>query len=322
VRRVIAAAALIAVAACRRGTESDVIVASGQVEATDVRIASKIPGRLASFSVREGDKVAAGQEIARVETTDLEIALRQVKAELAQASAELRLREEGPRREDIAELEAQMGGVRAEREAADRDLARMQELLDRGSGTTKARDDARTRRDALEARLGAMRQAHARLKSGSRVQEIDAAQAREKAVFARAAQIEQQIKDASVTSPIAGLVTEKVAEAGEMVTAGAPLAVVTDLADAWLSVYVAETDLGRIRLGQDVEVVTDDGQTRRGRLTYVASKAEFTPRNVQTRDERVRLVYEVKVTLDNADGLFKPGMPATARMAPAAGGGK
>jgi HlyD family secretion protein len=316
----IMALALVASVGCQRNGTPDLIQASGQVEATDVRIAAKIPGRLASVSVKEGDRVAAGQEIARVETTDLELSLRQAKADAAQAAAELALRQEGPRREDIAELRAKITGVVAEKEAAERDLGRMQELLDRGSGTTKARDDARTRRDSLDAQLASMRQALGRLESGSRPQEIDSAAARERSLLARAAQIEQQIADASVKSPLAGIVTEKVAEAGEIVTGGAPLAVVTDLADAWLSVYVAETDLGRIRMGQEVEVVTDDGQKRKGRITYVAAKAEFTPRNVQTRDERVRLVYEVKVTVDNADGLFKPGMPATAQMAPQSGG--
>jgi HlyD family secretion protein len=315
-RRCLIAGVLLATA-CTRVKPTDVITASGQVEATDVRLASRISGRLAAFPGKEGDRVAAGQEVARIDTAELELALRQVKAEGQQAGAELRLRQAGPRPQDVAELQAQIASVRVEREAAQRDLDRMQGLLDRGSGTTKARDDARTRRDVLDARLGAMAQALARVRSGSRPQEIDAASARTQAVGARAAQIEQQIKDASVTSPIEGVITEKLAEAGEMVPAGSPLAVVTNLSDAWLSVYVAETDLGRIRLGQDAQVVTDDGQERHGRVAWIASRAEFTPRNVQTREERARLVFKVKVALDNGDGLFKPGMPATARFGPA-----
>jgi len=94
--------------------------------------------------------------------------------------------------------------------------------------------------------------------------------------------------------------------------------VVTDLPNAWLNAYVAEPDLARLRLGQEAEVTTDDGQSRKGRVSFVASRAEFTPKNVQTRDERVKLVYRIKVALENADGLFKPGMPATAHLSPAA----
>jgi HlyD family secretion protein len=195
----------------------------------------------------------------------------------------------------------------------------MQALLDRGSGTTKARDDARTRRDVLAARLGAMKQSLARLRAGSRVEEIDASRARVAATEARIAQLEQQLQDAHVTSPLDGVVTEKIAEAGEILQAGAPLVVVTDLRSPWLTVYVTGPDLGRIRLGQEAEVVTDDGQSRRGTITFIASQAEFTPKNVQTRDERVKLVYKVKVGLDNADGLFKPGMPAEARLQAEAG---
>ena len=108
--------------------------------------------------------------------------------------------------------------------------------------------------------------------------------------------------------------TEKLAEQGELLARGTGLVVVTDLANAWLNVYVSETDLGRIRLDQQASVVTDDGQTRGGRVTFVAAQAEFTPKNVQTRDERVKLVYKVKVALENKDGLFKPGMPAEAHL--------
>ena len=115
-------------------------------------------------------------------------------------------------------------------------------------------------------------------------------------------------------SPVTGVVTETLAEKGELAARGTGIVVVTDLPNAWLNAYVAETDLARLRLGQEAEVVTDDGQLRKGRVSFVASRAEFTPKNVQTRDERVKLVYRIKVALENEDGLFKPGMPATARL--------
>jgi HlyD family secretion protein len=121
-----------------------------------------------------------------------------------------------------------------------------------------------------------------------------------------------------VKSPVDGVVTEKLAEHGELLTRGAGLVVISELARPWLTVYLPEPDLGRIRLGQDAEVVTDSGQQRTGRVTFVSPQAEFTPKNVQTPDERAKLVYKVKVGLENADGLFKPGMPAEARLRPAA----
>jgi HlyD family secretion protein len=309
---VLGAAAL--AAACGRSEPAGQITASGHVEATQVRIAAKTPGTLATLRVDEGDRVTAGQSVAEVDTVDVRLALDAARAERAQADAELRLRLAGSRAEDIAEARAQVARADADLDAAEKDLVRMEGLLAAGSGTQKSRDDARARRDAATAGLTAARERSRKTEAGSRPEEIDAARARVATADARIAQFEQQIKDAAMVSPVAGVVTEKVAEQGELLARGSAVVVVTDLADAWLTVYVAEPDLARIRIGQAAEVRTDDGQTRQGKVTFIASQAEFTPKNVQTRDERVKLVFKVKVGLPNQDGLFKPGMPAEARL--------
>jgi len=300
--------------ACSRGRDGSTIVASGHVEVTEVRVATKVAGTLASVAVEEGDHVKAGQALAHVDTTDVNLALAAARAERGQADAELRLRVAGARAEDVAEAEAMVNRARADLDGADRDLERMEGLLASGSGTAKARDDARARRDAAAASLAAARERLARLKAGSRAEEIDAARARLAAAEARIAQLDQQVKDAVVASPVDGIVTEKLAEAGELAARGTAVAVVSDLGKPWLTVYVPEPDLGRVRIGQEAEVRTDDGQVRTGRIASVASKAEFTPKNVQTRDERVKLVYKLKIGLPNVDGLFKAGMPAEARI--------
>jgi HlyD family secretion protein len=303
--------------ACRKGQDASLIVASGHVEATEVLVSTKVAGTLETLAVDEGTTVAAGQEIARVDTTDTELALASARADRALAEAELRLRRAGSRVEDVREAEAQVLRAEADLAGAARDLERMEGLLASGSGTTQSRDDARTRRDVAAAGKDAARERLRRLAAGSRPEEIDAAAARVQAADARIAQLQQQLTDALVASPVAGVVTEKLAEKGELAARGTGIVVVTDLPNAWLNAYVTEPDLARLRLGQGAEVVTDDGQSRKGRVSFVASRAEFTPKNVQTRDERVKLVYRIKVALENADGLFKPGMPATARLAPA-----
>ncbi len=305
---------LLAACGCRGGPDPDTIVGTGHVEATEVRVSTKVGGRLDSFPLEDGDRVVVGTEVGRIDPVDLRLALDAARAELARAAAELALVRAGPRQEEVAVAEAQVARNRAELDGAETDLRRMQDLLDRGSGTPKARDDARTGRDVAVARLAEAEEILRRLRAGSRAEEIDAAKAREAAAQARVAQLEQQIADATITSPIAGVVTETLVEAGELLAPGAPLLVVTDLADAWLTVFLPETDLGRLRLGQEAEVETDGGDRRAGTLAHVASIAEFTPRNVQTQDERAKLVFRVKIRLDNADGLFKPGMPATARL--------
>lgn len=313
---ILALAVLVGVAATACGDKKDnlVIAASGHVEATDVRISSKVGGKLQEFPLKEGDRVSPGQLLARIDTVDLRLSLDAALAGRNQARADLSLRRAGARKEDIAEAEARVARAEAELDGAQKELDRRQGLLDAGSGTAKARDDALTRRDVAAKTLDGEKERLGRLKAGFRKEEIEAAKALLAAAEARVAQLQQQLKDATVTSPLAGIVTEKLAEPGELISAGTPLLVVTDLADAWLTVYIAELDLGRIRLGQEVDVVTDAGQRRKGKITYVSSKAEFTPKNVQTRDERVKLVYKIKVGLENGDGLFKPGMPAEARI--------
>jgi membrane fusion protein YbhG len=306
--------AAFAAAGCAGKADDGAIVASGHVEATRVRVSSKIAGRLQSLAVKEGDAVEAGREVGRIDPTDLQLALQGARAERDQAAAQLRLRLAGARREDVAEAEAQVRSLEVELADAKLDLERMQALLDRGSGTTKARDDARARRDVTTQKLAAMSQSLARLRAGSREEEKDASRATVAAADARIAQIEQQLEDAVITSPLAGVVTEKVAEAGELLAAGAPIGEVTNLQDSWLTVYLPEADLARIRFGQAAEITTDGGQKGKGTVSFIASQAEFTPKNVQTKDERVKLVFKVKIALDNAGGVFKPGMPAEARL--------
>ena len=303
---------------CRAQAQGGPIIASGHVEATDVHISAKVGGRVEEAPLQEGDMVKVGQLVLRQGTTDLELAIRQVSADREQVAADLRLRLAGARKEDIAEMEAQIRATEADHAGAAIDLDRMRGLLERGSGTEKARDDASTRAKVLEARVAAQRQSLARLRSGSRPEEIDSARARVASLDARLAQLSQQISDASVISPVEGVVTSRIAEKGELLQPGSPICLITSLFDAWLTVYVTDEDLALIQIGQDVVVTTDGGQTRKGRLTYIASKAEFTPKNVQTKDERVKLVYRVKVGLDNKDLFFKPGMPAEARFEPAA----
>jgi len=314
-------ATLVLISACREEEDPSLIRASGHVEATDVRVATKWGGTLEAFELEEGDRLEPGQELARFGTVDEELQLASARAGRDAADAQLRLVLAGFRDEDIAAAAAEVARAQVELDAAERDLERFQGLLDAGSGTEKSRDDARARRDAAARAVDAARERQGKLAAGFRSEELDAARANLAAAEAAIALIEQRIADATVVSPTSGVVTEKLVEPGEILPPGTVLAVLTDLADAWLTAYVGEADLGRLRLGQDADVVTDDGQERQGKLVWISSEAEFTPKNVQTRDERVKLVYKVKIALMNDDGLYKPGMPAEAHLRAAAGDG-
>jgi HlyD family secretion protein len=313
-------------AACTGDGGADASRASGYVEATDVRVSAEVGGRIVELLAAEGTRVTAGDVIARLDTGDVELAIRRAQAERDQAVAQLKLLQAGARPEDIrqaraqaASAEAEVRAAQAELAAADQDLRRFDALLQANAGSRKQRDDAATRRQVAAARLEAARdraraadEVVAKLRSGSRAEEIAAARARVAAVDAQIATLEKAVADATVKAPVSGTVTSKLADAGEVIAPRTPIAVISDLDRAWANVYVDEPVVPTLKLGQPVTLVTDAGQRVPGTISYISPRAEFTPRNVQTADERSKLVYRIKVTTDNRDGILKPGMPVEA----------
>jgi HlyD family secretion protein len=320
--------ALVLASACHRSPSANEGRVSGYVEATEVRVAAEVGGRLLEVKVAEGDRVTAGDVVARIDTADVELAIRRAEAERAQAQAQLALLRAGSRQEDIrqasAQLESAQADVRAaqaELEAASADLERFEGLLRVNAGSVKQRDDAKTRRDVAQARVRAAQErakgasdARERVRSGARPQEIDAARARVAAVEAQVASLQKNASDAIVKAPVGGIVTSRLLDTGEMAAPHAPIVVVTDLDHAWANIYVDERMVPQLKIGQAATIVTDAGQRLPGTITFISPKAEFTPRNVQTAEERSKLVYRIKVTVDNREGILKPGMPVDAEL--------
>lgn len=304
---------VLAAIGCREADENGTIRASGHIEATEVRLAAKVGGRLLEAPLEEGDPITAGGLVARFETLDTEHRLAQARANVEAADAQLRLLLAGSRAEDLRRAEDQMAQAQAELDAARRDFERLSGLADRGSATEKSRDDAATRQEVAERAVAAARAQLDKLVAGPRRQEIEAARAQRASAEAMVAAVEQQITDATVLAPTDGVVTTRVAEPGEILPPGATIAVLTDLARPWLTVWIDEPSLSHIALGQGVNV-SIDGSDRifEGTVTFISPVAEFTPKNVQTPDERAKLVFRVKVRLANPEGIFKPGMPADA----------
>jgi HlyD family secretion protein len=304
---------LLVLAGCARG-DGKGIRASGQVEATEVRVATKVPGNLERVAVEEGDAVTKGSVLAVLDTVDLALVRSQNAADRDQARANLALLQAGSRKEDVAGGRAVVAQRKADFDAADKELTRQQTLLAKGLGAEKAFDDARGRRDMAKAALDAANESLARLVKGSRPEEIAGARAAYSRAQAKLAASEEQVTDGVIRSPLDGVVTAKLAESGEYVNAGTGVVVVSDVVHPWLTVFVGGEDLPKIKVGSTATVYTDakGDKGRAGRVSYVSPTAEFTPRNVQTREERSKLVYRVKIQLDNRDGTFKPGMPADA----------
>jgi len=264
-----------------------------------------------------------------------------------QAQAHCDLVEAGPRAEEIQQLRAAVRQAEVALADAERELVRLQGLENQGAVARQQVDLQRTRRDSAAAQLDAARERLRAAEVGSRPQEIAAAKAALRqaqdqttaakaaldlavagpraetieAARARVAQAEAVLKAAqtqfgytTIRAPVDGVVVLRAAELGELVTPGMPILRVSVIDRPWLRVYVPETDLGRVKLGQKADVISDTYPDRKypGRVVEIAEQPEFTPKNVQTREERVKLVFGVKIEVENPNRELKPGMPADA----------
>jgi HlyD family secretion protein len=313
--------------ACADEAPTDRIRVSGHVEATETRIAPEAGGRILTLTVKEGDRVQQGQVVMTLDTRDVQLAIQRALAERQAADAQLRLVIAGARVEDVRQAQSQietaraeLAAARTELDAAEQDLARFETLLSTNSGSRKQRDDAATRRDlardrvaSAQSRVRTAEAGHAKLKAGARPEEVDAARARVAAASAQIATLEKHAGDGTVVAPVSGIVTEKLVEVGEVIAPRAPALVVVDLDRAWADVFVPEPAVPQIRIGQTATIHTDAGGNGiTGTIGYISPKAEFTPRNVQTAEERSKLVYRIRINVDNKDGILKQGMPVEA----------
>jgi HlyD family secretion protein len=296
------------------GTAGDTrIQASGTVEATEADLGFQIPGRVLEIEAREGDAVSGGQELARLDQTELEAARAGAAAQLDAVNALLTELRRGARAEEIAQAEA---GARATRERADnaqRDVARATQLFEGGAISRQALDQAETAAEVARASADQARQALALVRQGPRIETIRAQEARVQQATANLARAAAALDNGVIHAPFPGRVTIRHREPGETVSPGAPVLTLLDPTDRWVRIYVREDQIGRVRIGSGAEIVSDTYPDRvyRGEVTFIGSEAEFTPRNVQTTEERTKLVYPVKVQItDDPDFDLKPGIPA------------
>jgi HlyD family secretion protein len=308
-------AALVVVMLIRRAPkETGEIRISGTVETTVTALSFKLPGRVRERLVDEGQKVSAGQTVARLEDDQIRQELAGREAELAAAQAALAELQAGSRVEEVAQAEAAVMRLQAESRRASDEYLRSEQLFKREVIARRDLDQAMAARDASAA---ARREASERLRqvrTGARSETRQQARARVKGAEALLSIARTRLNETTLIAPTTGIVLSKNIEPGEQVAPGTPVMTVGRLEEVWIRGYVPEYDLPRIKLGQKARVTVDGlkGRVFAGRLDFIAQEAEFTPKNVQTEKERVRLVYRVKVTVPNSDMTLKPGMPADA----------
>jgi HlyD family secretion protein len=293
------------------------LTASGTVEATEGQLAFQAAGRIQAIGAREGDRVTTGQQLATLDRSELNARRAQLVAQLAAATAGLAELRSGFRAEEIAQGRA---GLRAAEEQvgdAVRDLERTTLLHDGGAVSREALDKSELAVSLSRIHADERREALSLLEAGPRRERVDAQAANVAAAEAGIQVIDATISFASITAPFDGVVTVRHREPGETAPPGAPVLTLMNPDDRWVRIYVQEDRIGRVTLGQLATISSDSypDRTHQGRVTFIASEAEFTPKNVQTPEERVKLVYAVKVQVLNDPGFeLKPGMPADVRL--------
>lgn len=289
-RNIILLSAVMVLSACSKG--GDDYDASGMFEATEVIVSAEQTGRLMYFDIDEGDRLTAGRQVGLIDTVQLQLRAMQLgAAKDAYAS----------QRPDIAK---QIAVTRQELVKAEQERRRYEALVNDNAANRKMLDDAensvRLFRRQLEAQQSQLGNSTASLN-----RQMDATEIQRRQVI-------DNLEKCHIKSPVSGTVLDKYAEAGEYATPGKPLFKIADIRDMKLRVYITAPQLTMLKIGQTVKVYADMGKDDRreykGVVTWIADKAEFTPKTIQTRDERANLVYAVKISVKNTDGLIKIGM--------------
>lgn len=292
--------------------DGNILVANGTIEATEVEVSSKLPGRLAQLLVKEGDQVQANQVIARLDTSEIEAEVAQAQAAFNRAEAQLKELLAGSRLQEIEEARANLQQAEDHLKLAADDWHRFDNLFKEGAISIQERDRAKNRLDVAQSQVKAANERYALVKIGPRPEVIEAARHERDRAKAALHLAQVRLRDSAILAPLAATVLTKRAEQGEVVNPGFPIAILVNPDDLWLRVFIPESEIGLVGIGQAAAVTVDSFPNRRfeGKVIEISSKAEFTPRTVQTKKERVNLVFGVKISLDNRERLLKPGMPA------------
>ncbi|MCX8043827.1 MAG: efflux RND transporter periplasmic adaptor subunit [Desulfobacterota bacterium] len=296
---------------CRAGN-GRVIESTGTIEATQIDVRAEVGGQILKLYVDEGSRVKPGDLLAEIDREKIECELQAARGRVQELEARLSLLQHGYRQEEVAKAREALREAEVLMVDAQRDNERISRLFTEGVVSHSVRDSAEAAYNAALQRYKRAQQEYALLQEGFRSEEIAAAQAAWESAVASQRRIERSLRDATVRSPVTGIISERYVEPGELVSPGSILYSITDLTDIWIMAYVSEKNLGKIKVGQSGYVIIDTYPNEKfpGTVVFISPEAEFTPKNIQTKEERVKLVYAVKVKLSNEREILKPGMPA------------
>ncbi len=289
---------------------------SGNIEAHESLVSFKVQGRIIDLHVEEGQWVEQGALLARLDDADYRQKVRIDEANVNVHESNLALTLAGTREQEVKASQQTMLDAQADLQQKKLDYDRAQNLFSKEEISAQDRDRADTALKRAEAIFQAAQQRYKQAVEGSRKEDIAIARANLAEANANVGLSRVNLSYTILRAPSAGVITVRQAEVGEVVVPGTPVVTLADLDHMWLRAYIAETDLGRIRWGQEATITTDTypGKQYRGRVSFISSSAEFTPKSVQTYKERVTLVYRIKIDVENPNHELKPGMPADAHV--------
>ena len=287
---------------------------SGNIEAHESLVSFKVSGRIVGLPVEEGQTLKAGQLLARLDNDDYRQQVAVDEAASSVRESQLVLGLAGSRTQEIEAARQSVIDTQADLDQKKKDYARYQALYEKDEIPGQTRDQSATNVARAQTAYDRVLQIYNELVEGTRKEElaVDRANVHQAQQALHMSRI--RLDYTVLRAPFDGVILVRQAELGEVVSSGTPIVTLADLIHIWVRVYLPETDLGRVRWGQDVTVRTDTypGKNYRGRISFISSEAEFTPKSVQTEKERITLVYRIKVDVENPKFELKPGMPADA----------
>lgn len=306
--------ATITIISCSNGNDKDKIEASGNIEGTNVTVSSQVSGEILSILRDEGAQVSKGDTIIIIDPQTYQLKLDEANSLMLSAEAQYSLLKTGARKEDIKQSEEGLKQAEINLSQAKKDKERFENLYNSQAITKKQYEDALNKYEITLAQYNSAKENYSKVKNFARPEELKQAEANFDRTKANADLIKKNLNDCYVTSPSNGIIVKKFVETGEYAGMLTSLFKVTDLSNVDLVIYVSETDLGKVKLGQQAEIKTDSypDKSYKGKIVYISPEAEFTPKNIQTQEERTKLVFAVKISIPNPKLELKPGMPADA----------
>jgi multidrug resistance efflux pump len=304
--------------ACGAGGGDEAIEASGFLEARVYRIVSLAQGRVLSVEVVPGDEVLQDQSLVQLDLAQLEAQRQAAAAGLAQAEAEMQRLERAPTDAEVAGLTAELEAVQVDLLAAETELSQLEDAYGGGTPPDRLLVPAQAAVDSAQAIVNLAQARLDQAQAGARSEELRTAQAAVDEAQANLVMIELQLEYATGASPVDGVVQQVGVRAGEVITPGALIATVADTSQLFVIIYLDQEQAARLEHGDEVEVRVDayPDEVFQGRVSWIADEAEFTPTTVQTEQERVSLVFAVRVEIDNAGGRLTAGLPAAVAVQP------